>query len=54
MSSYLLDTTLEGEVTVEADGKKVDMRKGDLATFPKGLDCVWKVKQAVKKHYKFG
>jgi len=45
---------LEGEVTVEAGGKKTDIRKGDLAVFPEGLDCVWKVKQAVRKHYKFG
>jgi uncharacterized cupin superfamily protein len=25
-----------------------------LVTFPQGLSCVWNVKKAVKKHYKFG
>ena len=45
---------LEGEVAVEAGGKETRIGKGDLAVFPKGLDCVWKVKQAVRKHYKFG
>ncbi|MFA5139738.1 MAG: cupin domain-containing protein [Elusimicrobiota bacterium] len=45
---------LEGEVTVEAAGKSVAFGKGDLVVFPEGLDCVWKVKRAVKKHYKFG
>jgi hypothetical protein len=45
---------LEGEVIVEtADGKSVRFGKGDFVTFPKGLSCVWDVKQAVKKHYNF-
>ena len=33
---------------------EVRMGKGDLVTFPKGLDCTWQVKQAVRKHYQFG
>ena len=46
---------LEGEVTVTPDdGEPVDMGKGDLVTFPAGLSCTWKVKKAVKKHYRFG
>ncbi len=45
---------LEGEVTVETKEGSVSFGKGDLVTFPQGLSCVWNVKKAVKKHYKFG
>lgn len=44
---------LEGEVEVGTpDGKTYHIQAGDLATFPKGLKCVWKVKKPVRKHYK--
>ncbi len=46
---------LEGEVTVELDDKSnINIAKGDLAVFPKGLKCKWNIKRKVKKHYKFG
>lgn len=46
---------LEGKVVVEEEGgEKVEMGKGDLVTFPQGLECVWDIKKAVKKHYNFG
>jgi len=45
---------LEGEVTVETPHEKVNIGKGDLVTFPKGLGCTWHVKKAVRKHYHFG
>ncbi|MCK4654810.1 MAG: cupin domain-containing protein [Candidatus Cloacimonetes bacterium] len=45
---------LEGKVVVEtADGEKVEFEKGDFVTFPKGLSCVWDIKETVKKHYNF-
>ncbi len=45
---------LEGKVVVETeDSKKVEIGKGDLVIFPKGLSCNWQVKQGVRKHYKF-
>jgi len=47
---YLLD----GEVTVETDEGSVEFGKGDFVTFPKGLSCVWEVKEPVRKHYHFG
>jgi hypothetical protein len=28
--------------------------KGDLMTFPEGLDCSWAVWEKAKKHYRFG
>ncbi len=45
---------LEGRVIVEtADGKSVEIGKGDLVRFPKGLKCVWRVLEPVRKHYTF-
>jgi uncharacterized cupin superfamily protein len=45
---------LEGKVTVETkDGKTVEFGKGDFVTFPKGLSCVWDIKEPVRKHYNF-
>ncbi|MBM7556673.1 cupin domain-containing protein [Halanaerobacter jeridensis] len=46
---------LKGEVEVTTeDGEQVEFGAGDLVTFPAGLDCVWKIKEDVKKHYKLG
>ena len=45
---------LEGEVTVKTPYEIVSFGKGDLVTFPQGLNCTWHVKKAVRKHYKFG
>ncbi len=45
---------LEGQVVVQTKDGEVNLKKGDLVTFPKGLDCTWHVKQAVRKHYRFG
>ncbi len=45
---------LEGEVTVKTKEGTIGFGKGDLVTFPKGLDCTWQVKKAVRKHYSFG
>ena len=45
---------LEGKAVVETDdGEKVQFGKGDFVTFPKGLSCVWEIKEPVKKHYNF-
>jgi uncharacterized cupin superfamily protein len=45
---------LEGKAVVETDdGEKVEFGKGDFVTFPKGLSCVWEIKEPVKKHYNF-
>lgn len=45
---------LEGKVIVETeDGEKAEFGKGDYVTFPKGLSCVWDIKEPVKKHYTF-
>ena len=47
---------LEGSVTVtdRPKGKEaVSFGPGDLVVFPVGLKCIWKIKEAVKKHYSF-
>ena len=45
---------LEGEVIVETeDGESVEFGQGDFVTFPKGLSCIWDIKQPVRKHYNF-
>jgi uncharacterized cupin superfamily protein len=45
---------LEGKVTVSDDEGSVSFGPGDLVEFPQDLDCVWNVREAVKKHYTFG
>ena len=56
--TYSADETcyfLEGDVIVTPDGgDPVEMRKGDLVTFPEGMSCTWKISRDVKKHYKLG
>lgn len=45
---------IEGEVVVELpNGEKIEIKAGDLVTFPKGLSCIWDIKKPVRKHYTF-
>jgi uncharacterized protein len=45
---------LEGEVVVTPkQGEAVTFGKGDLVTFPAGMQCTWDIRQAVRKHYSF-
>jgi uncharacterized cupin superfamily protein len=45
---------LEGRVAVETGpGQRVEFGPGDFVTFPLGLDCVWDVREPVRKHYNF-
>jgi len=46
---------LEGNVIVTPDGgDPVEINEGDLVVFPKGMSCTWKIRKAIRKHYKFG
>lgn len=46
---------LEGNVEVTTEnGETVHFGKDDLVVFPAELPCTWKIRDAVKKHYKFG
>jgi uncharacterized cupin superfamily protein len=45
---------LEGRVIVTPkNGEPVEIKKGDLVTFPKGMSCRWKITQSIRKHYNF-
>eukprot|EP00798_Chlamydomonas_sp_ICE-L_P019874 gene19874-26573_t len=45
---------LEGLVVVTPDdGEPVEIKAGDLCTFPAGMDCTWDVKKPINKHYNF-
>jgi uncharacterized cupin superfamily protein len=46
---------LQGNVIVRsADGKEsVSFGAGDWVEFPTDLECVWEIKEAVRKHYSF-
>ena len=53
---YSADETayvLDGKVTVKTDEGDVQITKGDLVTFPKGLKCTWKVEEPIRKVYTF-
>ncbi|EKE03352.1 MAG: hypothetical protein ACD_20C00214G0022 [uncultured bacterium] len=53
---YLEEETcyfFEGDVVVETDFERVELKPGDLVTFPKGLKCVWDIRKPVRKAYKF-
>ena len=44
----------EGKVVVTTDsGERVEINKGDLVLFPKGLKCRWQVVEPVRKVYRF-
>lgn len=40
-------------VVTEEGGEEVEIKAGDLVTFPKGLKCHWKVIERVEKVYTF-
>ena len=44
---------LEGKVKVKTPEEEVEINKGDLVTFPKGLKCKWNVIERVNKVYTF-
>jgi uncharacterized cupin superfamily protein len=44
---------LEGEADITTEFESFTIKAGDFVTFPKGLECVWDIQSAVKKHYSF-
>lgn len=45
---------IEGKVTVTyGNGQSVTIEKGDLVTFPEGLNCTWNVSEKIRKYYTF-
>lgn len=45
---------IAGKVTVTTGDEVATFGAGDMVEFPQGMDCVWDVAEAVKKHYRFG
>lgn len=46
---------LQGKAQVTGDnGESAEFGAGDWVVFPAGLYCTWKIKENIKKHYKFG
>lgn len=43
----------EGRVKVKTNSGEVEINKGDLVTFPKGLQCTWNVIEKIRKVYRF-
>jgi hypothetical protein len=44
---------LEGQVTVTDGESEVSFGPGDMVVFPVDLECKWKIRKPVRKHYKF-
>ena len=45
---------LQGDVVVTPEGgAPVQMGKGDLVTFPRGMSCHWEIRSDVEKRYNF-
>jgi uncharacterized protein len=46
---------LKGKAKVTSkDGETVSFGAGDFVIFPQGLECTWKILEAIEKKYKFG
>jgi uncharacterized protein len=45
---------IEGHFVVTPEGcEPVEIRSGELVTFPSGMSCRWKIIRKVRKHYQF-
>ena len=45
---------LEGKAVVKTPEVIIKFGAGDYVVFPKGLECTWKIKKKIRKHFKFG
>jgi len=44
----------KGRVIVKTADTEIEIKQGDLASFPKGLKCRWKVIEKIEKVYRMG
>ena len=44
---------IEGSVKITTDEEIIEIQSGDYVIFPKGLKCIWEVRNSIKKHYSF-
>ncbi len=40
-------------ITPDDGSPAVEIQRGDLVNFPKGMSCTWKITEAISKHYRF-
>ena len=52
-SSDEIAYVLEGKVKIKTPKGEVEIKKGDLVHFPKGLQCTWNVIEKIRKVYTF-
>ncbi len=47
---------IAGKARVEpkGGGESAEFGAGDIVTMPKGLECVWRISETIRKHYKVG
>jgi len=46
---------LRGKFIVTPEGgEPQEFKRGDLITFPEGMNCTWEILENVEKHYDFG
>lgn len=38
-------------IITPSEGEAVEVKRGDLLSFPAGLSCTWKILEDVEKHY---
>ena len=44
---------IEGEVIIETEDAKSEIKPGDFVIFQKGLKCIWDIRKPVRKYYNF-
>lgn len=44
---------IEGEATIVSEFDSLTVKAGDFVTLPAGLECVWDVETAIRRHYTF-
>ncbi len=42
---------ISGEATIVSEFETLTIKPGDFITFPAGLECIWDVDYAIRKHY---
>lgn len=42
---------VSGEATIVSEFETLTIKPGDFITFPAGLECIWDIDSAIRKHY---
>ncbi len=42
---------IAGEATIVSEFETITVKAGDFVTLPAGIECVWDVDSAIRKHY---